>query len=160
MRKARTPSSRKRKLTKVSASSTPSITTRNMNDPEPLTGGKKPMSMTSLCLDPINIEPNVDVFKDCPTAINVMENVEASETNNKPRFVTTLSKSSRIVADRDDVNKNICVLISQVLAIDPKTNIVSYVSTSLAQPDNNVKNPIDNPDVHAPTLSIEKSQDK
>lgn len=108
-----------------------------------LTAVKKPMSMTSLYLDPISIEPNVDVSKDCPATTNVMENVEAYETRNKPRSITTLSKYSMIVADRDDVNKNIRVLISQVLGIAHKTNVVSDVSTSLAQPDNNTENPID-----------------
>ncbi|KAI5399237.1 hypothetical protein KIW84_064569 [Lathyrus oleraceus] len=71
-----------------------------------------------------------------------------------------MSKSSVIVVDRDDVGKNIRVLISQVLGIDPKTNVVPNVSSSLAQPDNHIENPRDNPDMHAPTLSLEKSQDK
>ncbi|XP_050890781.1 uncharacterized protein LOC127096228 [Lathyrus oleraceus] len=69
--------------------------------------------MTSLYLNPINIEPNVDASAKCPIVPNVMENVETSEKTNKPRFVTTLSKSSMIVVDRDDVDKNICVLISR-----------------------------------------------
>ncbi|KAI5401186.1 hypothetical protein KIW84_065871 [Lathyrus oleraceus] len=133
MRKAILSSSRKIKPNKVSTSYTPSITTINMNDPESPT--------------------------DCPAATNVMENVEASETNNKPRSVTTLSKSSMIIADRDNVYKNIRVLISQLLGIDPKINVVPDVS-SLAHPDNNTKSPRDNPDEHAPTLSPEKSQDK
>ncbi|XP_050914791.1 uncharacterized protein LOC127129696 [Lathyrus oleraceus] len=107
MRKDRTSCSRKGKPTKVSTYSTPSISAKNMNDPKPPTVVKKPMSMTSLYLDPINIEPYIDVSKDCPVATNVMKNVEAYGTNNKPRYVTTLSKSSVIVADRDDVDKNI-----------------------------------------------------
>ncbi|KAI5408155.1 hypothetical protein KIW84_054117 [Lathyrus oleraceus] len=121
--------------------------------------GKPSKSMTSLYLHPINIEPNVDVSKDCPIMTNDMEDVEASETNNRPRSVTTLSKSNMIVADRDDIDKNICVLIFQVLGIDPQTNVVSDVSTSLA-PDNNIENPKDKPDVNALTLSPMKSQDK
>lgn len=120
MRKARTSSSRKGKPSKVSISFTLSMTARNMNDPEPLTIVKKPQSVTSLYLDPINIEPNVDVSKHCTIVLNVMEDVEASETSNKPRFVTTLSKSRMVVADRDDVDKNIHMLISQVLGIDPR----------------------------------------
>lgn len=126
---------------------------RNINDPEPPTGVKKPMSMTSLYLDPISIEPNVGMRRlfHCE---NVMENVEASGTNNKPIFVTTLSKSSMIVADKDDVDKNIRVQISHVLGINLKNNVVPDVSTSLAQLDNNNENPIDNPDIHAPTLSL------
>ncbi|KAI5386666.1 hypothetical protein KIW84_072988 [Lathyrus oleraceus] len=107
VRKARTSSSRKRKPTKVSTSSTPFITVRNMNDPQPSTGVNKPMSMTSLYLDPINIEPNVGMNEDCSAATNVIENVKDYGTNNKLRSVTTLSKSSMIVCDRDDVDKNI-----------------------------------------------------
>lgn len=64
------------------------------------------------------------------------------------------------VDDIDDVDKNIRVLITQVLGIDPKKNVVSDVSTSLAQPDNNTENPRDKPYVNAPTMSLEKSQDK
>ncbi|XP_050876793.1 uncharacterized protein LOC127080517 [Lathyrus oleraceus] len=160
MRKVRTSSSRKSKPTKVSTASTPSMTVRNMNDPELPPGVKKPMFMTSLYLDPISIEPNVGMNEACSDVTSVMENFEAFVPSNKPRFVTTLRKSSVIVADRDGVNKNICVLISQVLGIDPKKNVVPDVSISLTQPDNNTKNPRDNPDVHAQTLSPEKSQDK
>lgn len=116
--------------------------------------------MTSLYLDPINIEPNADMTEDYSAATKVMENVEASGTSNKPRSVTTLSKSSVIVADRDDVDKNIYVPISQVLGIDPKINVMSGVSTSLAQSDINIENPKDNPDMRAPTPSHDKSQDK
>lgn len=83
-----------------------------MNDPEPPTGVKKPMSMTSLYLDPISIEPNVNMTEDCSAVTHVVENVEASRANNKPRFVTPLSKSSAIVANRDNVDKNIRVLKS------------------------------------------------
>lgn len=46
------------------------------------------------------------------------------------------------------------------MEIDPKTNVVLDVSTYLAQPNNNYENPIIDPDVHAPTLSPEKYQDK
>lgn len=136
IRKAKTSSLRKGKPSKVSTSSSPSMTTKNIKTFEPSTAVKKPHSITSLYLDPINVEPNVGVFKDFSVIPNVMEDVEASETSNRPRYVTTLSKSSMIIADKDDVDKNIYVLISQVLAIEPKTNAMSNVSTSLAQPDN------------------------
>ncbi|XP_050887278.1 uncharacterized protein LOC127092446 [Lathyrus oleraceus] len=116
MRKARTSSSRKSKPTKVSTTSTPSITASNMNDPEPLTGVNKHMSMTNLYLDPISIKPNVGINEGCPAVTNAVENVEASRTSNKPSFVTALN--------------------------------------------NSFKNPINDPDVHASTLSPEKSQDK
>lgn len=116
--------------------------------------------MTSLYLDPISIEVNVDMSKDYPVMTNVMKYIEAYETSNRPRSVTTLSKSSMIVADRDYVGKSIHVLISQVLGIDLKTNSVSGISTSLAQPYTNTDNPMDKYNVNVPTLSFEKSKDK
>lgn len=91
---------------------------------------------------------------------NFMEDVESSETSNSPRSVTTLSIYNMIVADRDNVDKNIRVLISQVLGIDPKTNVMPDISTSLAQPDNNTETPMDKYDDNVPTLSPEKSKDK
>lgn len=97
--------------------------------------------MTNLYLDPINVEPNVGVYEECPIMPNVTEYFEASETSNRPRSVTNLSKSNMIVAERDDVDKNICMLISQVLGIKPKTSVVLDVSTSLAQPHNTTKPP-------------------
>lgn len=107
-----------------------------------------------------NVEPNVDMSKDCPVAVNVMEDVEASRTSNRPRSVTTLSKSSMIMADRDGVDKNICVLISQVLGLDLKTNVVLNVSTSLAQPDNDTETPMDKSGMNVPIMSPKQSKDK
>lgn len=49
-----------------------------------------------------------------------------------------------IVADRDDIDKNIRVLISQVFGIEPKTGVVPDVYTSLAQPDNITETPLIN----------------
>lgn len=120
IRKAKTSTSRKGKPSKVSTSSSPSRTAKNVKTLEPSTTVKKPHSMTNLYLDPISVEPNVGVSKYGPVMLNVMEGVEASETNNRPRFVTTLSKSNMIVTDKDNVEKNICVLISQVLGIEPR----------------------------------------
>ena len=117
------------------------MTSKSVKTLEPSTTVKKPHSMTSLYLDPISVEPNVGVSKDGPNMPNVMEDVEAFETSNRSRNVTTLSKSNMIVADRDYVDKNIRVLISQVLGIEPKTNVVPDVSTSLAQPDNTNETP-------------------
>ncbi|XP_050902793.1 uncharacterized protein LOC127115250 [Lathyrus oleraceus] len=85
---------------------------------EPITAIKKPHSMNSLYLDPINVEPNVDASTKSYVVPKVMGNVETFENTNKPRFATTLSKSSMIVAERDNVDKDICVLISQVLEKD------------------------------------------
>ncbi|KAI5419328.1 hypothetical protein KIW84_043479 [Lathyrus oleraceus] len=114
---------------------------------------KKPHSVTSLYLDPINVEPNVDASAKCPIVQNVMDNFETYENTSKPRSVTTFSKSSMIVTDRDDVDNNIHVLISQVLGIKPKTGVVSDVSTSLAQPDNTIETPLDKFDVNMSTQS-------
>ncbi|XP_050875920.1 uncharacterized protein LOC127079579 [Lathyrus oleraceus] len=112
---------RKGKLYKVSTSSSPSMVASNVKILEPSTVVKKPHSMTSMYLDPINVERNVDAFAKYPIALNVMENVETSKNTNKPRSVTTLTKSSMIFVDRDDIDKNIRMLISQVLGIEPET---------------------------------------
>ncbi|XP_050908139.1 uncharacterized protein LOC127121735 [Lathyrus oleraceus] len=153
MRKDRTSYSTKGKPSKVSTFSSPSMTSRNSNAPEPPTIVKKPQSMISLYLDPISIKPNVDMSKDYPVVTNVMDDVKASETNKIPRYVTTLSKSNMIVADKHNIYNNIRVLISQVLGIGHKTNVVPDVSTSLAQPDNDIENPMDKSNVNVPTLS-------
>ena len=68
------------------------MTTRNVKILEPSTALKKPHYMTSLYLDPINVEPNVSTSEECPAIPNIMGDVEASETNNRPRSVTTLRK--------------------------------------------------------------------
>ncbi|XP_050896340.1 uncharacterized protein LOC127103096 [Lathyrus oleraceus] len=115
IRKDRTSASRKGNPSKVSTSSSPSMTTKKVKTLEPSTAVKKFHSMTSLYLDPISVEPNVGVYKECLVIPNVMEDVEASKTSNRPRSVTTLSKFIMIVADINDVDKNICVLISRVL---------------------------------------------
>lgn len=109
--------------------------------------------MTSMYFDPINVEPNVDASAKIYVVLNVMENVETSENTNKPRSTTTLSKSSMIVVDRDDVDKNICVLISQSLGIEPKTGVVPDVSTSLAQPYNPIETSLDKSDANMSTWS-------
>ena len=80
--------------------------------------------MTSLYLDPINVTHNVDASVKSSIVPKVMGNVETSENTNKPRSVTTLSKSSMIVAERDSVDKNTLVLTSQVLGIEPKTSVM------------------------------------
>ncbi|XP_050916171.1 uncharacterized protein LOC127131285 [Lathyrus oleraceus] len=115
IRKPRTSASRKGKPSKVSTSSSRSMAASNVKILEPSTIIKKPHSMTSPYLDPINVEPNVDASEKCPVVPNVMENVEASKNNNKPRSVTTLSKCVMISSNKYGVDKNIRVLISQVL---------------------------------------------
>lgn len=160
IRKAITSASWKGKPSKVSTSSSSSMTAKNVKTLEPSTVVKKPHSMTSLYVDPISVEPNDGVSKDSHVMENVIDDVEASETSNRSRIVTTLNKFSMIIADRDDVDKNICVLISQVLDIEPKTNVMSDVSTSLDQPDNTTEIPLNKSDVNVFTLSYEKSKDK
>ncbi|XP_050886712.1 uncharacterized protein LOC127091990 [Lathyrus oleraceus] len=160
IRKARKSSSRKGNPSKVSSSYSPSMAARNVKILEPSTAVKKPHYMTSLYLDPINVEPNVGASEECLIMPNFMEDVEASKTSNKPRSITTLSKSIMIVADRDDVDKNIRVLISQILGIKPKTGVVLDVSTSLTQPNNTTETPLDKSDVNVSTLSPEKLKDK
>ncbi|XP_050876650.1 uncharacterized protein LOC127080367 [Lathyrus oleraceus] len=127
---------------------------------EPFTIVKKPHSMTSLYLDPTNVKQNVDASVKIYFVPEIIGNVETSENTNKPRYVTTLSKSSMIVAERDNVDKNIRVLISQVLGIEPKTGIVPYISTSLGQTDNPTKTPLDKSDGNVSTQSPEKSEEK
>lgn len=116
--------------------------------------------MTSMYLEPINVEPNVDASAKCPILQNVMENVETSKNTSKPRSVTTLSKSSMIVDDRCDVDKHIHVLISQVLGIEPNTGVVPDVSISLAQRDNTTDTALDKFDVNMSIQSPEKLEDK
>ncbi|KAI5418811.1 hypothetical protein KIW84_043151 [Lathyrus oleraceus] len=115
IREPRKTNSIKGKPSKVITFSSPSMVSHDVKILEPSTVVKKPLSMTSMYLDPINVEPNVDASAKRFVIRKVMGNVETSENTNKPRFVTTVSKSSMIVADRDDIDKNICVLISQVL---------------------------------------------
>ncbi|XP_050897106.1 uncharacterized protein LOC127103912 [Lathyrus oleraceus] len=74
----------------------------------------------------------------------------------KPR--TTTSRKGKPF--KRHVDKNIHVLIFQVLGIEPKTGVVSDVSTSLAQPDNPTETPLDKFDENVSTQSLEKSEEK
>lgn len=169
IRKPRTTSSKKDKPSKVRKSSSPFMSVQmaasDVRKFEPSTAIKKPHSMTSMYLDPINVEPNIDASSKSYVVPKVMENVETSENTNKHRFVTTLSKSGMIVAERDNVDKYIRVMISQVLGIKPKTVVVSDVSTSLAQTDSPIETSLDKSDgkpdsENVPTKSPEKSEEK
>lgn len=156
IRKPRTTDSRNGKPSKISTSSSASSDVKIL---EPSTTVKKPHSMTSMYLDPINVKPNVDAYAKSYVVLKVMGNVETFGNTNKPRSVTILSKSSMIVAERDNVDKNISVLISQVLGIKPKTGVVLDISTSLAQNDNPTKTPLDKSDENISTKSLEKSEE-
>lgn len=65
-----------------------------------------------------------------------------------------------IVANRDDVDKDVHVLISQVLGIEPKNGVVSDVSISLAQPGNITETHLDKFGVNMSTQSPEKYKEK
>lgn len=132
IRKPRTTSSRKGKPSKVSTSPSSFMAVSDVKNIEPSTFVKKPHSVISLSLDPINAKPNIDAYAKSYIVPKVMGNAETSENTNKPIYVTTMCKSSMIVVERDNVDKNIRVLISQVLGIAHKTGVVSDVSTSLA----------------------------
>lgn len=127
---------------------------------EPSTNVKKPHSMTSVYLDSINVEPNVDASAKTYFVPKLMGNIETYENNNKPKFVTTLSKYSMIVAKRDNVDQYIHVLISQVLGIEPKIGVFPNVSTSLAQTDNPTETPIYKFDGNVSTQSPKKLEEK
>ncbi|KAI5415542.1 hypothetical protein KIW84_040822 [Lathyrus oleraceus] len=161
IRKPKTTASKKGKPSKVSVSSSLYMTAIDVRNFEPSTDVKKCHSTTSLYLDPINVEPNVDASEKSCVVPKVMGNVETSEKTIKPRSVTTLSKSSMIVAERDNFNTNFFhVLISQVLGIEPKTGVVPNVSTSLAQTDNPIETPLDKSDGNVSTKSPKKSEEK
>ncbi|KAI5415325.1 hypothetical protein KIW84_040682 [Lathyrus oleraceus] len=165
IRKPRKTASKKAKPSKVSKSSFPSMSVRmdasDVKNYEPSTVVKKTHSMTSLCLDPINVKPNVDASIKSYDVPKVMRNVETYENTNKPRSVMTLSKSSVIVAKRDNLDKDICVLICQVLGIEPKTVVVPDVSIYLAQTDNLIDESDEKPDSeHVLTKSPEKYEEK
>ncbi|KAI5431209.1 hypothetical protein KIW84_035392 [Lathyrus oleraceus] len=119
IRKHRTTTLRKGKPSKVSTVTYPSMAASDVRSLEPSTV-VKPISMTNLYLDLINVEQNVDASSKSFFVPEVMGNVETSKNTNKPRSATTLSKSSMIVVERDNNDENIRVLISQVLGIEPK----------------------------------------
>lgn len=132
----------------------------NVRNLDLATAFKKPHLMTSLYLDPINVELNVDASAKSFVVPKVMGNIETYENTNKLRSVTTLNKSSMIIGERDNVNKNIRVLISQVLGIESMTGVAMDVSTSLAQTDNPTETPHDKSDENVSTQSPEKSEEK
>lgn len=84
IRKPRTSASRKGKPSKVSASSSPYMVASDVRSLEPSTAVKKPLSMTSMYLDPINVEPNVDDYAKKNVVPEVVGNVETSKSTNKP----------------------------------------------------------------------------
>ncbi|XP_050878659.1 uncharacterized protein LOC127082464 [Lathyrus oleraceus] len=130
IRKPRTTTSRKGKPSKASTSPSSFMVVSDVKNIELSTFVKKPHSMISLSLDPINDKPNVDAY------------------------------SKVILFQKYNVDKNIRVLISQVLGIEHKTGVVSDVSTSLAQTDNPIETPQGKSNENVSTQSPEKSEEK
>lgn len=118
IRNPRKTASKKVKLSKVSKYSSSSMSGQmaasDIRNFEPSTTVKKPRSMTSLYLDPINVEPNVDASAKSYNVPKVMRNVETYKNTDKLRFVTILSKYSVIVAERHNVDKDIRVDFSSL----------------------------------------------
>lgn len=75
IRKPITSASRKGNPSKVNTSSSPSMDSSNEKIIKPHSVIKKPHSMTSMYLKPINVEPNVNASAKCHIVQNVVENV-------------------------------------------------------------------------------------
>ncbi|XP_050876887.1 uncharacterized protein LOC127080617 [Lathyrus oleraceus] len=102
IRKARSYASRKSKPSKVSTYFSPSMAARNVKILEPSTAIKKPHSMTSLYLYPINVEPNIGSSKECLVMPNVKKDVKAYRTSNIPRAQP--DNTTETPMDKSDVN--------------------------------------------------------
>ncbi|KAI5383001.1 hypothetical protein KIW84_070417 [Lathyrus oleraceus] len=135
IRKPKTAASKKGKPSKVSTISSPSMAVSDVRNLDLSNDVRKPHSMSSLYLDPINVKVNVDASAKRFVVPEVMGNVETSENTNKPRSVMTLSKSSM-------------------------TDVVSDVSTSLAQTDNPIETTLDKSNENVSTQSPEKLEEK
>lgn len=108
--------------------------------------------MTILYLDPIkttDVEPNV-----VPIVMGSVESTaklgsEKPRSNSSavsldnPRSDNTLGQSCMNVTDKDIIDKIIRVIVSQILGIEPKSDVVPDVTTSLAQTDHPVETPLE-----------------
>lgn len=98
--------------------------------------------MTILYLDPIKTtDVEIDIVASAKGFVvpKVVGNVESSEKSDygavsldNPRYDKTLGQSSINVSDRDTVDKSICVLISKIWNVEPKSDVMPDVTTSLA----------------------------
>ncbi|XP_050895912.1 uncharacterized protein LOC127102603 [Lathyrus oleraceus] len=98
-----------------------------------------------------------------------MASVESSKKSDygtiNPRSDKTLGQSSMNVVDKDSVDKSICVLISKILNVEPKSDIVPDVTTSLAQTDYPIETSLEKSDGKSNSESCaikspEKSEEK
>lgn len=141
-RKAQTPAAKRARSFNVSASSAPYVSGRKT---KPFVVVKEPHSFSSLYLDPINtsnVKTDVDTSAKSSMDPNVVSNIEnieryASEAISlgNPRTNKSLNQTSMNATDKDYVDKSIYVLLSNILDITTESNVVSNVTTSLAQPD-------------------------
>ncbi|XP_050917850.1 uncharacterized protein LOC127135075 [Lathyrus oleraceus] len=148
-----TPTMKKAKPSSVSKSSNPygsvQIPSSEIRNIEPSIAVKKPHSMTSLYIDPIkttDVEPDVVASAKGSIVPIVVDSVESSEKSNSstvsldnPRYDKSLGQSSMNIVDKDSVDKNIHVLISKILNVEPKSDVMSDVTTSLGQADHPIE---------------------
>ncbi|KAI5442861.1 hypothetical protein KIW84_011766 [Lathyrus oleraceus] len=126
---------------------------------EPSVAVKKPHYMTSLYLD---------LIKTTNVELDVVASIKGSDSGtvslDNPRSDKTLGYSMN-VDDKNIVDKSIYVLISQILGIESSSDVMSDVTTSLAQIDHPTETPPDKSDgkydnESVPVKSLEKSEEK
>ncbi|XP_050896478.1 uncharacterized protein LOC127103258 [Lathyrus oleraceus] len=132
-RRARTPTVKMDKPSTVSKYSNPSgsvqIPSSEIRNIQPFVVVKKPHSMTNLYLDPI-------------------------KTTNIESDVIASAKGSIVPKVMDTIGKHIRVLISQILGIEPKSDLVSDVTTSLAQTNHPIEIPLEKSDGKSDSESV------
>ncbi|XP_050896386.1 uncharacterized protein LOC127103151 [Lathyrus oleraceus] len=159
-RRARTHTGKKVRPSTVSKSSNPygsvQILSSEIRNIDPSVAVKKPHYMNNLYLGPIkttNVEPDVVASAKgsiVPKAVGSVESTEKPEFEkpesdsgivsiDNPRSDKTLGQSSINDADKNIVDKIISVLISQILGIESNSDVVSDVTTSLAQTDHSIE---------------------
>ncbi|XP_050889941.1 uncharacterized protein LOC127095271 [Lathyrus oleraceus] len=176
-RRARTPTVKKARPSTITKSSNPSRSVQTpsskIRNIEPSVVVKKPHSMTILYLDPIkttDVEPNV-----VPIVMGSVESTAKPGSGktrsnssvvslDNPRSDNTLGQSGMNVTDKDIVDKIIRLIVSQILGIEPKSDVVPDVTTSLAQTDHLVETPLEKFDGKSnsefvPIKSPEKSEE-
>ncbi|XP_050889927.1 uncharacterized protein LOC127095256 [Lathyrus oleraceus] len=131
--------------------------------------------MTNLYLDPIKttgVEPDVVASAKgfvVPQAVGSVKSSEKSDSGtislDNSRSDKTLGQSSMNVTDKDNVDKSIHVLISKILNAEPKSDVVSDVTTSLTQTDHPIETSLEKSDgkydsEFVPIKSLEKSEEK
>lgn len=117
--------------------------------------------MSTLYLDPIktiNAEPDVVASAKGSVVPKVVGRFESAEkvgpekpgsdsgtvSLDNPRSDKTVGQSSMNVVDKDIIDKSIRVLVSQILGIEHKSDVVPDVTTSFAQTNHYVEIPLEN----------------